>query len=111
MYIEFDGDWTILKDMGKMDYVELNELGSGNYYEKMARAHKLVMQALKDAQAKGADYVMFNYGCPTPGSFFMTPKSMVMSIVKSKEAAPYINKKSSIRHSTVFVAAIKPKRT
>jgi hypothetical protein len=59
MVIQFDGDWTILKNMGSMRYVDFNRLEGGNYFEKMAQVHQMVMQALKDAQAKGVDYVMF----------------------------------------------------
>ena len=108
MFIRFDGDWTILKDIANMHYVDLNDLEGRNFYEKMAWVHKLVMQALKNAQSKGVDYVMFNHGHSFSGSYIMTARSMVRSIMSSKEAAPYIVKKKSIQHKSVFVAAIKP---
>jgi len=109
MVIPFDGDWAILRNMPNMHCVDFNCLEGGNYYEKMAKVHAAVMQALKDAQAKGVDYVMFTYGYSTSEAFIGTARSMVRAIMKSKESAPFIIKKRSIEHRSGFIAAIKPK--
>lgn len=109
MVIKFDGDWTILKDMGNMQHVDFNGLEGKNYYEKMTRVHAIVMQALKDAQAEGVDYVMFIHGYSSSEPIIGSARSIVRSIMSSREATPFINKKKSIQHSSVFIAAIKPK--
>jgi hypothetical protein len=109
MVIQFDGDWTILKNMSNMDYVDFNCLEGGNYIEKMEQVHEMVMQALKDAQANGVDYVMFNYGDSASKRFIGTSKSIVKAIMRSKESEPFFIKKKSIQHRLGFVAAIKPK--
>lgn len=108
MVIKFDGDWTILRNMSNMHYVDFNGLEGGNYHEKLVTVHAVVMQALKDAQAKGVDYVMFTYGNSTSEAFIGTARSMVRAIMKSKESAPFIIKKRSIEHRSGFIAAIKP---
>ncbi len=109
MFIKADGDWEFLKYLGKIYYVDFYLPEGKTFYEKMEQSHRIVINSLKYAQEEGYDYVLFNHGDSRSGPVLGSPKSAVRSIMKSKEAIPYIIKKKSIQHESVFLAAIKPK--
>lgn len=110
MFIKEYGDWTKLRGMGSMFEVDFHYLEGRNYFEKMALAAEMVLRSLKKAQDEGKDYVMFIHGYSTSGRFRRTARSVVRSIMRSKESTPFIIKNKSIQHETVFLAKIKQKK-
>jgi hypothetical protein len=109
MFIIADGDWGHFRYLGKIYHVDFYLQEGKNFFEKMGQLQKITMKALKDAQDQGYDYVLFNHGHSTSGPIMGSARSTVRSIMRSKESNPFVNKKKSIQHRSVFLAAIIPK--
>ena len=125
MFIREGGNWTKFRELGtylEVDfhfndgnkYNEYDELGNVSedcmpYWEKMGLVYENTLDALKKAQDEGIQYVIFTHGHSTSRPGQTTARSVVRSIMRSKESTPYIVKKSSIQHYSVFASKIKPK--
>ncbi len=80
------------------------------YYELMDQVWDDTLKILKKAYDEGYQYVLFTHGGSTSRMGETTSRSQVRKLMRSKLATPYIIRKESIQHATVFVAALrKPK--
>ena len=66
------------------------------------------LSALVEAQRSGKKYVLLTHGSTTSRIGKMTARSQVRKLLRSKEATPYVIRRESIQHDSVFVAAIRP---
>lgn len=78
-----------------------------SYDEAMSEVADFVKQVLRAAQQKGRPYIMFVHGYSTSRPGKTTARSVVRQFMRSKEATPFIDRKRSVQHETVFVAKIK----
>ena len=109
------GDWSQYQNLPDLMEVDLHwsdfrrrELGPPvDYYEKMGKVWDTVKEALETAQREGKRYVLFTHGWSTSRRGNTTARSQVRSLMRSKEATPYIIRKECIQHNSVFVAAIR----
>lgn len=75
---------------------------------RMERVRGEALDALKGAQASGANWVLFTHGESTSGPGKQSARSVVRGLMRSPEATPYIARRECIQHETVFVAKIRP---
>jgi hypothetical protein len=73
------------------------------------RLIKTLMNFMETA-VRRRPYIMFVHGRSTSRQGKTTARSVVRKFMRSSEATPYIERRCSIQHETVFVARIKPKR-
>ncbi len=105
-------DWVEfrkLPDLMEVDFHWSEEGAQGHYRENMDAVRKVVLQSLVQAQEQGKQFVLFTHGQSTSHSGKTTSRSQVRGLMRSKEATPYIIRSQSIEHSSVFVAAIRPR--
>ncbi|MDA3896772.1 MAG: hypothetical protein PF482_11580 [Desulfobacteraceae bacterium] len=104
------GDWDRKYNSLSKLTVDLHDSGKPfkPYHELMAEAHSMTMEALQKAQQEGFDYVLVLHGSSTSRPGKTTKRSIVRSLMRSKESTPYIIKSKSIQQETVFLAAIRP---
>lgn len=81
----------------------------GDYYDNMEAVKCTTLRVLAEAQNSGKEYVLFTHGHSTSRRGNTTSRSVVRSVMRSKEATPYIIRKDSIQHYSVFIAKIRPK--
>src|ERR1051326_4301445 len=60
--------------------------------EAMGEVRESVIHALKEAQQKGRNYVMFVHGSSTSGPWRKTARSVVRGFMRSPEATPLIER-------------------
>ena len=105
-------DWVVYRELPNLLEVDFHygdSIGSnGSYHENMEAVYTDSLNALIDAQKNGKEYVLFTHGSSTSRRGATTSRSQVRKLMRSKDATPYIIRKNSIQHRTVFVAAIKP---
>lgn len=111
------GDWTqyrklqpsIEADFHSSEYEPREVHGPREvpYGEAMAEVRHKALEALKEAQREGVRYVIFKHGWSTSRPGKTTARSEVRSLMRSKEATPYIIRKECIQHEAVFVAVIR----
>lgn len=75
----------------------------------MHEAYLKTYEALKKAFDEGFDSIIFEHGSSTSGPGKTTARSQIRSLMRSKEATPYIDRKRCIQHDSVFVAVFKPR--
>jgi hypothetical protein len=115
MFKKYQGNWTDLRERLKpapceVDYhADSNEPDGLAYHERMDRAYHEALESLKEAQADGVPWVMFRHGSSTSRRGAITYRSQIRKLMRSKETTPYIIRRECIQHSSVFVAAIRPK--
>lgn len=80
------------------------------YYELMDQVWDDTLRILKKAYDEGYQYVLYTHGGSTSRVGETTSRSQVRKLMRSKLATPYIIRKESIQHPTVFVAALKAKK-
>ena len=105
-------NWVVYRDLANLlevDFHNGDSIGSiGSYHENMDAVYIRSLNALINAQKNGKEYVLFTHGSSTSRIGATTSRSQVRKLMRSKDATPYIIRKNSIQHPTVFVAAIKP---
>ena len=108
------GDWTQYRQLPELVEFDLHLSASGprqiEYSDAMTKVYEMSFQALKDAYEQQRTYVLYKHGSSTSGPGKTTTRSVVRSLMRGKEATPYIDRARCIQHESVFVAAIKPKR-
>jgi hypothetical protein len=121
MFKKEDGDWTQYQRLPglveEVDFHRSNEdrhpedrdQGHIPYAAKMGAVYHDALQALEDAQERGARWVIFIHGKSTSRRGKETAQSVVRGLMKSDAAKPFIDRSECIEHPTVFVAAIRPK--
>jgi hypothetical protein len=110
MFKKITGDWgrlaNGLPDLMRVD-LHFGRGEPGQFRNNMAEVHDIVVNALREAQATGRQYVLFVHGSSTSRPGKTTARSIVRATMRSKESTPFIIKNKSLQHNSVFVAAIK----
>ncbi len=106
------GDWTQYRKLQPSIEVDFHSSEYGPrevpYWEAMAEVRHKALEALKEAQREGIRYVIFRHGWSTSRPGKTTARSEVRSLMRSKEATPYIIRKECIQHEeAVFVAVLR----
>ncbi len=109
-----DGDWTRYRSLpGEVDEVDfhdgLGDPSESSYDLRMSDVYARARDSLKSAHATGKDWVLFRHGSSTSRPGKITARSVIRGLMRSKESTPYLNKKESIQHRSVFVARIRPR--
>lgn len=110
---EGGGDWVRFMDPQttlEIDlHVDKDDLDYNlPYWEKMRQVWERSLDALKRAQAEGKKFVLFKHGWSTSRIGKTTSRSQVRKLMQSREATPFIIRRNSIKHDTVFLASIRP---
>lgn len=111
MFIHEYGNWTDyrrLPDLWEIDFHNAGQEYKGSYYDIMEEVKSDTLNLLKKAQDDGVQHVLFVHGHSTSRPGKTTTRSQIRSVMRSKEATPYIIRKECIQHYTVFVAKIRP---
>lgn len=113
------GDWTKYRSLpGSIEVgFHFSDYGWRDYgprevsfSEYMANAEALALDSLKKAHERGLGYVIFTHGHSTSRPGRQSARSKVRAAMGSKAATPYIFRRNSIQHNSVFVAAIRENR-
>ena len=78
-----------------------------SFSEYMANVEALALDSLKKAYERALRYIIFTHGHSTSRPGRQSARSQVRAAMRSKEATPYILRRNSIQHYSVFVAAIR----
>ena len=112
-----NGNWTDFRQQFNLTRDDEIDLHFGRrdgsvmtYDEAMGGIGERVRAALQNGQNKGRPYIMFVQRPINVAPGKTTARSIVRQFMRSSEATPYIERRGSIQHETVFVARIKPKR-
>jgi len=103
-------DYRKLPDLMEMDFHWSKEISSGNYYENMELVYRTTLKCLKMAQDNNKQYLLLTHGWSTSRPGNTTARSQIRTLMRSKEATPFIIRKDCIQHDSVFLAAIRPKK-
>jgi len=105
------GDWIRYRKLPnhiEIDYhYDKNMYPEKSYYEIMDDVYTGALKIIKQAQDEGKDYVIFTHGHSTSRIGITTSRSQIRKLMRDKSVTPYIVRKQSIQHDSVFVAAIK----
>lgn len=106
------GDWTEYRKLSEVreidDYHPNDDRNHMDYWQAMDEVYKGALEVLKNAQQKGYEHVIFRHGWSTSRQGKTTTRSQIRKLMRSPEATPYIIRRNSIQHDSVFVAAIRP---
>jgi len=110
------GSWTQYRNLPNHMVVDYhfesnNDQKNIGYYYKMKNAYEMALDGLRKAQEKGFEYVLLYHGRSTSRNGKATARSQVRNLMRSTLATPYIIRKECIQHRSVFVAAIRPKKS
>jgi hypothetical protein len=115
MFMKGTGDWTKYRGDGvrEVDF-HRSSTSSGyreafDYREAMAEVERDALDALRGAHAERITTLLLRHGWSTSGRGKTTSRSVIRSLMRSKEATPYIRRSHCIEHEAVFVAAIRSK--
>ena len=107
------GNWTQYRELPSLSEVNFHFSEYGRreepYENVMADVRDAALAALIEAQEDGDEYVLFIHGSSTSRPSNTTARSQIRKLMRSKESTPYICRRKCIQHTTVFVAAIRPK--
>ena len=105
------GDWTQYRKLSPAIEVDFHYSDYGpreiEYWDAMENVKQEALEALQRAYRIGLGYVIFTHGCSTSRLGKTTARSVVRGLVRSREATPYVLRRDSIQHESVFVAAIR----
>ena len=101
-------EYRQLPDLIEVDFHWSSEKNSGTYYDNMKEVRDSALHWLMKAQVDGKKYVLFTHGWSTSRIGKTTARSQVRSLMRSKEATPFLIRSECIQHSSVFVAAVRP---
>ena len=110
MFKKESGDWKIYKQLPNSVIVDFHYSDAdsmGSYHENMEWVYEMTLNAIEQAQKEKKDFVIFTHGCSTSRRGKTTSRSQVRTLMRSKDATPYIIRKECIQHYSVFVAAIR----
>ena len=77
------------------------------YQNRMYAVYEGALEALKQAFEAGYESIIFEHGRSTSRNGKTTARSQIRSLMRSKDATPYIDRKRCIQHDSVFVAVFK----
>jgi hypothetical protein len=110
IFMHENGNWTDYRKLPNYLEIDLHRgEGYGGYGEQMEEIREDALKILASAQNEGKKYVIFCHGHSTSKIGKTTTRSVIRSVMRSKEATPYIIRSKCVQHYSVFVAAIKPK--
>jgi len=110
MFIRKYCNWVEFRQLPGVWEIDFHNDGNeytGSYWENMKEVWNDTLNALKIAQEQGIQYVLFTHGHSTSHRGVTTSRSQVRSVMRSKEATPFIIRKECIQHYSVFVAKIR----
>jgi hypothetical protein len=102
-------DYRKLPGLVEVDLHWADQPGGGAYWENMQEVHNVALHSLQEAFEQGAQWVLFTHGWSTSHRGKTTSRSVVRSLMRSPAATPYIVRRESIQHYSVFVARIRQK--
>ena len=103
-------NWTEYRSLPNLREVDFHwsDEGPHNYWESMEQVKSVALSVIKSAYESGeVKYVLFTHGWSTSQRGRTTARSQVRSVMRSKDATPFIDRKLCIQHNSVFVAAIR----
>ena len=116
MFIKGTGNWIEFRKRDSLDEVDFHVEGTRpgerqelSYGNKMEGVQDKVLTALQRAQERGIDWVLFTHGNSTSRPGKETARSVIRNLMRGSQATPYIVRKESIQHESVFLARIKRK--
>lgn len=107
------GDWTDLRQRFGLQPADEVDLHFGkrdphvSYGEVISDVEQLVENKVREAHAKGRPYILLVHGWSTSRANNTTARSVVRSFMRSSRATPYIDRRHSIQHESVFLAKIR----
>lgn len=113
MFKKGTGDWTKYRGDGvrEVDFHRSNTISgyreAFDYREAMAEVERDALDALSSAYADGITALLFTHGWSTSRPGKTTSRSVIRSLMRSREATPYIRRSQCIQHKSVFVATIR----
>jgi hypothetical protein len=111
VFKRFHGDWLELRRQYAPREVDLHFSGSGSdepYWKKMDEVRELVEAELRRAHADGVPWLLFRHGYSTSeGWRDTTSRSIVRSLMRSKQATPMIVRRECIQHGAVFLVRLR----
>lgn len=110
MFIQGTGNWTQYRVGHQADAPNYHHYGQRSdepYQNRMYAVYEGALEALKQAFEAGYESIIFEHGRSTSRNGKTTARSQIRSLMRSKEATPYINRKRCIQHDSVFVAVFK----
>jgi hypothetical protein len=106
-------NWTEYRNLPNVQEVDLHlsKFGPHDFWSSMEKVKSRTLDAIKSACEGGqVKFVLFTHGWSTSRRGRTTARSQVRSVMRSKDATPFIDRKRCIQHDSVFVAAIRPRR-
>ncbi len=101
-------DYRKLPNLMELDFHHETPRYTVDYNQAMYECGQCVISALKHAYDNGYDHILFRHGSSTSRRGVTTQRSVVRSIMRSKQSTPFIIRSKCIQHYSVFVAAIRP---
>lgn len=81
------GDWTQLRNLPNVKEVDFHWSQSGKrdipYWEAMEQVYQAALEALKEAQQQGNDYLILNHGRSTSHPGKTTARAQVRRLMRS----------------------------
>ena len=111
-----DGNWVQYRTLPQVKEIDLHYSDHGGmnkpYWERMDDIYEEVLQELKSAYESGdVRFLLIRHGSSTSHRGNTTSRSQVRKLMRSPHATPYLIRKESIQHPSVFVAAIRARST
>ncbi len=111
MFIKEYRNWVEyrkLPGLKEVDFHHADDESAGSFHDNMKQVKQRTIEALKDGYADPAiQYILFTHGQSTSRIGATSSRSVIRGVMRGKEATPYIDRKNSIQHGSVFVAALK----
>ncbi len=108
------GNWIEYRKLAGLKEVDFHfssDEAVGSFYENMERVREITLDALEKGYSDpGIQYVLFTHGRSTSRRGRTSARSVVRGVMRSSEATPYIDRRRSIQHDSVFVAVLKPQK-
>jgi hypothetical protein len=107
-------NWTEYRKLSGLKEVDFHfsrDETVGSFYENMESVREITLDALEKGYADpDVKYILFTHGWSTSRRGQTSVRSVVRGVMRSSEATPYIDRRRSIQHDSVFVAALKPQK-
>lgn len=110
MFIQGTGSWTQYRvghQATAPNYHHYGHRSDEPYQNRMYAVYEGALEALKQAFEADYESIIFEHGRSTSRNGKTTARSQIRSLMRSKEATPYIDRNRCIQHDSVFVAFLK----
>ena len=113
MFKKESGDWKPYRNLSNVVEVDFHYSAPRDvpYLQAMEEVWSEALEVLKKAYDEGKKHVLFTHGSSTSRPGKTTARSQVRSLMRSREATPYICRRECLQHETVFIAAIRTRTT